>query len=208
MSQAMTAPAGYKDPFDYNVYLIRKQVMKILGAAFHVYDETGTNLIMYSKQKAFKLKEDIRLYSDETMKVELLTITARAVIDFSAAYDVIDPLAKQKVGALRRKGFSSIVRDEWMLLDAHDRQIGTIKEDSMLAALVRRFIDWASLFMPQKFHADLGGQAVCTYQQNHNPFVKKLTVNFSADTQGRFDKRLGLAAGILLSAIEGRQGAM
>ena len=208
MSQAITAPAGYRDPFDYNVYLIRKQVMKILGAAFHVYDETGTNLIMYSKQKAFKLKEDIRLYSDETMKVELLTITARAVIDFSAAYDVIDPLAKQKVGALRRKGFSSIVRDEWMLLDARDRQIGTIKEDSMLAALVRRFVDWASLFMPQKFHADIGGQPVCTFQQNYNPFVKKLTVDFSADQQGKLDKRLGLAAGILLQAIEGRQGAM
>ena len=207
MTHAMTSPAGYKDPFDYNVYMIRKQVMKILGAAFHVYDDAG-NLIMYSKQKAFKLKEDIRLYSDETMKVELLTISARSVIDFSAAYDVIDPLAKQKVGALRRKGFSSIVRDEWMLLDARDQQIGTIKEDSVLAALVRRFVDWASLFLPQKFHAEMDGQAVCTFQQNYNPFVKKLTVDFTADAQGRLDKRLGLAAGVLLQAIEGRQGVM
>ena len=84
MTQAMTAPAGYKDPFDYPRYIIRKKVFKLLGAAFHVYDEAG-NLIMYSRQKAFKLKEDIRLYSDETMKVELLTITARQVVDFSAA---------------------------------------------------------------------------------------------------------------------------
>src|SRR5687767_15035818 len=99
MTQAMTTPTGYKDPFDYPVYLVRKKVMKLLGGAFYVYDETGTNLIMYSKQKAFKLKEDIRLYSDESLKVELLTITARSVIDFSAAYDIIDPLAKQKVGA-------------------------------------------------------------------------------------------------------------
>ena len=207
MTQAMTAPAGYKDPFDYPRYIIRKKVFKLLGAAFHVYDEAG-NLIMYSRQKAFKLKEDIRLYSDETMKVELLTITARQVVDFSAAYDIVDPLAKQKVGAMRRKGWSSIVRDEWMILSSRDQQIGTIKEDSVMAALVRRFVDWASLFLPQKFHADIGGVPACAYYQNFNPFVQKLTVDFTADTQGRLDKRLGLAAGILLAAIEGRQGAM
>jgi hypothetical protein len=50
------------------------------------------------------------------------------VIDWSAAYDIIDPLAKQKVGAMRRKGWSSLVRDEWIILNAHDQQIGTVKE--------------------------------------------------------------------------------
>ena len=204
MTQAMTSPAGYKDPFDYPRYIVRRQVFKILGAAFHVYDEAG-NLVMYSKQKAFKLKEDIRLYSDESMKVELLTITARSVIDFSAAYDVIDPLAKQKVGALRRKGWSSLARDSWVLLNARDQEIGTVMEDSMLAALVRRFVDAASLVMPQKFHVDVGGQTVCTFQQNFNPFVRKLTVDFTHDQRGALDKRLGLAAAILLSAIEGKQ---
>jgi uncharacterized protein YxjI len=205
MTQAMTSPAGYKDPFDYDRYMIRRKVFKLLGAAFHVYDEAG-NLLMYSKQKAFKLKEDIRLYSDESMKVELLTITARSVIDFSAAYDVIDPLAGQKVGALRRKGWSSLARDSWVLLDARDQEIGTIQEDSMVAALVRRFIDAASLLMPQKYHADMGGQLVCTYQQNYNPFVRRLTVDFTHDRNDRLDKRLGLAAGVLLQAIEGKQG--
>jgi len=204
MTQAMTSPAGYKDPFDYPRYIVRRQVFKILGAAFHVYDEAG-NLVMYSKQKAFKLKEDIRLYSDESKKVELLTITARSVIDFSAAYDVIDPLAKQKVGALRRKGWSSLARDSWVLLNARDQEIGTVMEDSMLAALVRRFVDAASLVMPQKFHVDVGGQTVCTFQQNFNPFVRKLTVDFTHDQRGALDKRLGLAAAILLSAIEGKQ---
>ena len=204
MTQAMTSSAGYKDPFDYPRYIVRRQVFKILGAAFHVYDEAG-NLVMYSKQKAFNLKEDIRLYSDESKKVELLTITARSVIDFSAAYDVIDPLAKQKVGALRRKGWSSLARDSWVLLNARDQEIGTVMEDSMLAALVRRFVDAASLVMPQKFHVDVGGQTVCTFQQNFNPFVRKLTVDFTHDQRGALDKRLGLAASILLSAIEGKQ---
>ena len=205
MTKTTTPPAGYRDPFDYDRYLVRRKVFKLLGGAFYVYDEAG-HLVMYSKQKAFKLKEDIRLYADESMKVELLTITARSVLDFSAAYDVVDPLAGQKVGALRRKGWSSIARDAWMLLDAHDREIGTVVEDSMIAALVRRFVDAASLFMPQKFHADVNGQTVCTYQQNFNPFVRTLTVDFTHDRNRQLDKRLGIAAAVLLSAIEGKQG--
>lgn len=205
MTQSTTPTAGYKDPFDYDRFVIRRKIFKLLGAAFHVYDEAG-NVVMYSKQKAFKLKEDIRLYSDESMKVELLTITARGVLDFSAAYDVIDPLASQKVGALRRKGWSSLARDSWMLLDARDQEIGTVQEDSMIAALVRRFVDAASLVMPQKFHAEMNGQTVCTYQQNFNPFVRRLTVDFTHDQNRQLDKRLGLAAAVLLLAIEGKQG--
>ena len=77
-----------------------------------------------------------------------------------------------------------------------------------MAESMRRFIDWASLFLPQKFHLDIGGVPVCTLKQNFNPFVKKLTVDFTGDTQGRLDKRLGLGAAILIAAIEGRQGAM
>ena len=199
------APAAASgDPrFGHQQYVLRKQVFKLLGAAFHVYDMAG-NLLMYSKQKAFKLKEDIRVYTNEDMTTELLTIQARAIIDFSAAYDVVDPRAG-KVGALKRKGWKSMLRDEWVITDAYDREIGTVIEDSTALALVRRFIDAASLFLPQKFHADVGGQTAATFQQNMNPFVRKLTVDFTMDPQNRLDRRLGLAAACLLSAIEGRQ---
>ena len=43
-------------------YTVRRKVLKIFGAAFHVYDEHGS-VVGYCKQKAFKLKEDIRLYT-------------------------------------------------------------------------------------------------------------------------------------------------
>jgi hypothetical protein len=201
----MTRPAGYRDPFAYDRYVVRRQVFKLFGAAFHVYDESE-NLVMYSKQKAFKLKEDIRLYSDESMSLELLTISARSVIDFSAAYDVFDPIAQQKVGVLRRKGWSSLARDSWEVLDAYDRPIGTVKEDSLAAALVRRFVEAAAFFFPQKFHAEIGGATVCTYQQNFNPFVRKLAIDFTHEGGGQFDRRLGLATAVLLQAIEGKQG--
>ena len=192
--------------FDQPRYMVRRKILKLFGGAFHVYDTTQTHVFAYSKMKAFKLKEDIRLYSDESMKLELLTISARSMLDFSAAYDVIDPIANQKVGALRRKGLGSILRDSWEILSPHDQVIGTIQEDSMVAALVRRFVDAAAFFFPQKFHADMNGQTVCTFQQNFNPFVRRLVVDFTPDRGGQLDRRLGLAAAVLLQAIEGKQG--
>src|SRR5688572_11238636 len=119
-------PLAYQTPgtpaerFTHVQYLIRRKVFKILGAAFHVYDTAG-NVVLYSKQKAWKFKEDIRLYSSDDMTVELLTIQARQIIDFGASYDVVDTPSGQKVGTFRRKGLKSLIRDEWIIMDGHDR---------------------------------------------------------------------------------------
>jgi hypothetical protein len=42
-------------------------------------------------------------------------------------------------------------------------------------------------------------------KQNFNPFSYELNVDFSMDINHRLDRRIGLAAGILLAAVEGRQ---
>lgn len=191
------------DGFGFNQYLIRKKVFSFLGQKFHIYAPDG-RLVFYTAQKAFKLKEDIRVFSDESMSQEILWIQARGVLDFGMTYDVYDQIARQKVGAMRRKGLASMLRDEWHILDAHDRQIGTIKEDSMGMALLRRFL---SNLIPQHFHGDIQGRQVMEFRQRFNPFVAKIDVDFSQDVDGWLDRRLGVAAGVLLCAIEGRQSS-
>jgi uncharacterized protein YxjI len=189
------------DRFEHQTYLVRRKIFKIFGGAFHIYDPGG-NLAFYSKLKAFKLKEDIRLYTGEDMQTEVLTITARQMLDISATYDVIDPATNEKVGALRRKGLKSILKDEWVFMDASDREIGFIKEDSMALALIRRFL---TNLIPQKFHGEINGMSVCNLKQHFNPFVMKITVDFAPDINRLLDRRLGIAATVLLCAIEGRQ---
>ncbi len=182
-------------------YLIRRKVLTLVGAQFHVFDPNG-QVVMFSKMKAFKLREDIRLYTGEDMQNELITIQARNIVDFSAAYDVVDAVTGEKVGALKRKGFKSIIKDEWMILDANDNQIGSIKEDNTGLALLRRFL---TNLIPQSFDIEINGQAVAECRQRFNPFIMKLEVDFAKDAGHILDRRLGLAAGILLCAIEGRQ---
>jgi len=182
-------------------YFIRRKVLTIAGAKFHVYDQQE-RLLAFVKQAAFKLKEDIRIYSDESMSRELLIIQARQIVDFSAAYDVVDSTERKKLGALRRKGMSSILRDSWEFLDENDRPIATLQEDSMALALVRRFL---TNLIPQGYHADQAGRPLVQYKQRFNPFVFKLDVTLDPAGQGVLDPRLALAAGILLAAIEGKQ---
>lgn len=188
--------------FNYPTYLVRKKVFKLFGGAFHITDPSG-NVVFYSEQKAFKLKEDIRLYTGEDKQTEALVIKARQIIDFSAAYDVVDPMTNEKVGALKRKGLkSTFLKDEWIFMNQNDQEIGTIKEDNMLLALVRRFL---VNLIPQEYHGDIAGRPVCTFKQNFNPFVTKITVDFSQDFNRLLDRRLGIAAAVLLCAIEGKQ---
>lgn len=187
--------------FTHPTYTVRRQIFKMLGAAFHIYDPNGS-VAFYSKQKAFKLKEDIRVYTGEDMQNEVLTIKARNIIDFSAAYDVFDPNSQTKVGVLKRKGMKSILKDEWIIMDANENQIGLIQEDSMMLALVRRFL---TNLVPQSFDGTIHGQKVCHFKQNFNPFVTKITLDYSMDINNLLDRRLGIAAAVLLCAIEGKQ---
>jgi hypothetical protein len=186
--------------FQLNQYLLKRQVFALTGK-FRFFDPSG-KLLLFSEQKMFKLREDIRVYSDESKAQEVLMIKARQIVDFSAAYDVVDSAMGQKVGALRRRGWASMLRDEWEVLDVNDNVIGKLFEDSMGMALLRRFL---SNLIPQNYDITLGTERVADLKQNFNPFTYELNIDFSMDINHRLDRRLGLAAGILLAAVEGRQ---
>jgi len=193
-----TAPA-----FSHTNYLARKKIFSFLGQKYHLYAPDGT-VAAFVKKAAFKLKEDIRVYTDESMSEELLTIKARQIIDFGATYEVTDSKSGQKVGVLKRKGLKSILKDEWIVMDSGEREIGLVVEDSALMAMLRRFL---SNLIPQNYDLLIGGERAADFKQRFNPFVFKMDIDFSMDAAAqRCDRRLAIAAVILLLAIEGRQG--
>jgi len=187
------------NPFEFDNYMIQKQLFRL--GAFHIYNSVGA-LALYVDKKIFVLRDDIRVYTDESKTIEVLTIKARRILDFSAAFDVWDSRTGEKVGVLKRRGFQSMVQDAWIIMDAQDIEIGEITEDSLLLALLRRF---ATNLIPQSFHGTISGTPVLSFHQHFNPFILKLDLDFSMDTNKQLDRRLGLAAAVLLTAIEGRQ---
>jgi hypothetical protein len=187
--------------FQYDQYLLRRQVLALTGK-LRFYAPDG-RMVLYCQQKMFKLKEDIRAYTDEERTQEVLYIQARSIIDFSAAYDVIDSAYGTKVGVLRRKGWRSFAQDEWEVLDAQDQPMGILREDNLNRALLRRFLLGALL--PQDYDLFVGEQRVADLRQRFNLLRFEMIADFSLDTERRLDRRLGIAAAILLAIIEGRQ---
>jgi uncharacterized protein YxjI len=187
--------------FQHNQYLLKRQVFALTGK-FRVYDPSE-NLVLFSEQKMFRLREDIRVYSDESKSQELLVIKARQIIDFSAAYDVMDALTGEKVGVLRRKGWRSLLRDEWEVLDANDQLRGLLFEDTIQLALLRRFL--LGSLLPQNYDLTFGETRVADLRQRFNLFRYDLDLDFSMDPTRMLDRRLGIAAGILLATVEGKQ---
>ncbi|MDF1499426.1 MAG: hypothetical protein P1P76_03025 [Anaerolineales bacterium] len=189
--------------FTYDHYTLKRQVLALTGKV-RVFTPDG-RLGLYSEQKMFRLREDIRVFEDESRTRELLWIQARQVIDFAAAYDVTDQTSGQKVGALRRKGWKSIVRDAWEVLDPMDQVIATIREESVGLAMLRRFL--LGSLLPQRYEAvDMNETVLANYQQLFHLFRYQMNIHFSPGPI-QLDRRLGLAASILLAIIEGKQSS-
>jgi hypothetical protein len=185
--------------FQSNRFSLKKQVLALTGV-FRIYD-ANEGLVAYSRQKMFKLREDIRVYSDESQSQEILYIQARQIIDFSAAYDVRDSRENRLVGTLRRRGFRSMLRDQWDVLGPGDQQIGTLIEDDATRALLRRLL--LGRLLPQSYDLLIGEQAAAKLTQRFNFFRYELDIDFTGGHT--IDHRLGIAAAILLAAIEGKQ---
>ncbi len=180
-------------------YLFRRKVFTLLGKAFHVYDDRG-NLVFYSRQKPFKLREDFRVYSDQTRSKELLIIKTPQIFDISAVYGVQDATTGEVVGAIKRMGFKSILKDEWIFMSTEGCEIGKLTEASLAGALFSRFVN----FIPQQYVVLAEGREVARINQHFNPFILKYTLTI-AEEAPPIDRRLLIAAGILLSGIERRQ---
>ena len=187
--------------FQFTRYLLKRQVFALTGK-LRFYDPQD-NLVLFVEQKMFRLREDIRVYTDEQKTQEVLLIKARNIVDWAAAYDVTDSATGQKIGVLRRKGWKSMLRDEWEVLDVNDQPIGKLFEDSVLQAMLRRLL--LGSLLPQNYDMIISETRVADLRQKFSLFGYKMNLDFSMDATGRLDRRLGIAAATLLAIIEGKQ---
>jgi uncharacterized protein YxjI len=195
-----TAPAPLAAAWHaHNVMRCQKKILAI-APTFEMFDAQGTPLV-FCQEKLFKIKDDIRIYADSSKKVELLRIKQRNILDWAGLFDVFDPATGQKIGALRRKGWRSWVRDEWHLLDAYDQQVGTILETG--GAFWRRLFK----FLPYSFAFHFQSQLVGTFVQHFTFIGYKATMDLTPWQGAGFDRRMAFAGALLLMAVEAKEDA-
>ena len=100
-----------------------------LASDFNITDRNG-NYVAYVRQKMFRLKEDVIVFSDESRTKELFNIKANQWIDFNASYTMTDLVNGKKFGRLARKGVRSIWKSRYDIIDENDQPKYQINEDN------------------------------------------------------------------------------
>lgn len=98
-----------------------------LSPQVKVSDASG-QVVLYTKQKAFKLKEAVTVFADVEQTRPLYTINADRVLDFNAKYNINDTSGRP-LGAIARKGRKSLWRAQYEVVDGGG-QLMTIQEEN------------------------------------------------------------------------------
>jgi hypothetical protein len=183
--------------FQQDRFIARQKIFS-LAPKFFIYDEEQ-RVLAFLRKKVFSWKDDIRVFTDETQSFELLRIRGRQVIDFAASFDVTDSLTGERIGVLKRRGWKSLLRAEWDILDSVEQEIGKIREDSAIRAAVRRVLGHV---IPQGYTFEVAGMLVGTARHTWNFFVPTVKADFTADPQKRLDRRMLIAAIVLMMTVE------
>ena len=187
---------------DLNQYdeLLLAQKMLALGNKYIVTD-AGSNVLLYSKQKLFRLKEDFRFYTDQAETSEFLKISAQNIIDFSGKYTVSDSSSGAVLGIIKREGLRSLLRGKWLILSPPEEMIAEVHEDSIVLAVLRRVFDFITLVIPVKFDIVKGDTALGVIEKKRALIRDRYYIDLRNDTGKVIDRRLAVALSVLLDSI-------
>lgn len=109
-----------------------------LSNDFSAKDADGVSLA-YVKQKLFKLKESVTVFSNENKNEELFYIKADKWLDFNTSYTFTKKHSDQKIGRIVRKGWKSLWKSEYEIYDEQDNPDLLLKEDNAWVKIVDHF---------------------------------------------------------------------
>jgi len=179
-------------------YVIRRKIFRIVDQ-YWIEDQNG-NKLAYSKQKFWRIKEDIRIFTDDSMNHELFRIAQAQIIDMWGKFDVIDSDTNSPLGYFRRKALkSSFISDEWEIYDKNNQIIGRLAERTG-RGLARKYVPGGKL-IPEKITMELNGQPVVQINQKFK-IVGDIWEIQCHSLPEQFDRRVLLASVILMAMIE------
>jgi hypothetical protein len=97
-----------------------------LVSQLSVNDATGA-LVLYVRQKFFKIKEAITVYADAEQTQPLYYINADRILDISARYTITDAQGNE-VGAVKRHGLRSFIKSHYEI-EWEGRPVVTVREE-------------------------------------------------------------------------------
>ena len=182
-----------------------------LSNDFSAKDASGRT-VAYVRQKMFKLKEAISIYDNENKSHLTHSIAADKWIDFSAAYSFKDAQGKE-IGKIARKGWASIWKAHYELIDQHQKLQYHIREDNAWVKVLDSVFGQLPLlggltgylFNPSYTVTDLNGQAICQLKKEPSFFGRKFKLSKLKPIDNDDDERIILGF-MMMVLLERRRG--
>src|SRR5919202_661757 len=122
-------------PNDHDVFLLRQRIRPVVNQ--YEFTLPDGEPVCFVEQKRFKFKEDIRFYSDDSKRHELMRLKARQRFDPAARYDVTEA-GGAPIGQIQKVFGASLLRSTYTLFDYAGRETARVTEKSVGVALFRR----------------------------------------------------------------------
>ena len=178
---------------------------------FTATDATGKT-IAYVKQKMFKFKEEIKIYSNESKTKVNYSIKADKWLDFSAAYAFKDENGKE-FGKVARKGWRSIWKAHYDIIDENQKQQYNISEenpwvkvfDSVLGEIPILGMFTGYLFNPSYMVKDNQGKPIIKLKKSASFFGRNFELSKQGEMGSDDDDRIMLGL-MMMILLERRRG--
>lgn len=180
-----------------------------LANDFFATDANGRT-VAYVRQKMFKLKEDIQVFSDDTRSRQLYSIKADRWLDFSAAYSFSDKNGKE-IGKIVRKGWRSMWKAEYEIVDQHGdiqyhvrEENGWVKVmDGILGQIPILNFFTGYLFNPKYLVTNMQGKEIVRLSKEQSLVGRKFLINKLGTIDNDDDDRIML--GLMMMILQERQ---
>jgi uncharacterized protein YxjI len=183
--------------FDADRYTI-EQLIRPIANLYKV--STNGHPVAFVRQKKLAIKEDLRFFADEGQTRELFRIKARSVFEVRNTYDITDAM-DGRIGALQKDFVTSLARSTWNVLDPEANVVARVTEQNAIVAIVRRVVD-----LPIPFHFDIFGTDGSRLGELRRGFSMRdrYELDLSGDPERSIDRRVAVALGVALDALQSR----
>ena len=171
-----------------------------------ISDASGQT-VLYVKQKALALKEDVKVYADEGQQQLMYQIKANKMLDFSARYNITTPDGRQ-VGTVQRQGMKSLWKATYNILDADGNELGLIHEENPLLKVLDAFVSdvpFLGMLINPAYLVELRGQVAYYFKKQTAVFEGRFQLEKRGEISDE-EEELVLSCIVMMMMLERQRG--
>lgn len=185
---------------------------KIIAIApqIKVTDASGQT-VMYVRQKALALREDVRIFADEQQQRQLLQLNADRIVDWSANYR-IRTADGEDLGNVKRKGMRSLWKATYEVTQADGQPAAVIHEENAWVKVLDQLVGELPvvgmilpMFVNPAYVVERDGQILLRMKKEPAFLEGKFTIEKRGDS-GEREESLLLASLLMMTLLERQRG--